>query len=90
MMPTMRTTITVDDDVMAQIEDLRRREGLSLKGALNKLLRAGLQYQGQPPKPRPYRTPTRRLGLRAGLDATKLNQLADEMEADDFTATDGR
>ena len=60
MMPLMRTTLTIDDDVMAQIEDLRRREGLSLKGVLNKLLRAGLQYQGQPPKPPPYRTPTRK------------------------------
>lgn len=90
MMPYMRTTITIDDDVIVQIEDLRRREGLSLKAALNKLLRAGLQYQGQPPKPRRYRTPTRRLGLRAGVDATRLNQLADEMEADGFAAGDSR
>ncbi len=86
----MRTTITIDDDVIAQIEDLRRREGLSLKAALNKLLRAGLQYQGQPPKPLRYRTATRRLGLRAGVDATRLNQLADELEADGFAAGDGR
>jgi hypothetical protein len=56
---------------------------------LNKLLRAGLQCQGQATKPRPYRTPTRKLGLRAGLDATKLNQLVDEIGADELTATGG-
>jgi len=87
-MPSMRTTITIDDDLMSQVEDLRRREGLSLKGAVNKLLRAGIQYQGQPPKPRTYRTPTRKLGLRAGLDATKLNQLIDEIEAESFSSPD--
>lgn len=83
----MRTTVTIDDDLLAQIEDLRRREGLSFRGALNQLLRAGIQSQGQPPKPTPYRTPTRKLGLRTGVDATKLNQLVDEMEADAFTST---
>ena len=84
----MRTTVTIDDDLVAQIESLRRREGLSFKGALNQLLRAGLQYQGQPPKPRRYRTPTRKLGLRVGLDATKLNQLVDELEAEEFLSPD--
>ena len=84
----MRTTVTIDEELFVQIEELRRREGLSFKGALNQLLRAGLQYQGQPPKPTAYHTPTRKLGLRAGLDATKLNQLVDELEAETFAAAD--
>lgn len=74
----LRTTITIEDDLAMQIEDLRKREGLSFKEALNQLLRAGVQYQAQPPKPHRYRTPTRKLGLNAGIDATKLSQLADE------------
>ena len=32
MMPVMRTTLTIDDDLMPLIEDLRRREGLSFIG----------------------------------------------------------
>jgi hypothetical protein len=80
----MRTTLTIDDDLLAQIEDLQRREGLSFKGAVNRLLRAGIQFQAQPPKRKPYRTPSRKLGLRAGLDPTKLNQFVDEMDADEF------
>lgn len=80
----MRTTLTIDDDLIAQIEDLQHREGLSFKGAVNRLLRAGIQYQAQPPKPKRYRTKPRKLTLRTGIDSTKLNQLVDDLEADDF------
>jgi hypothetical protein len=82
----MRTTLTIDDDLMRLIEELRRSQGLSLKVAVNQLLRAGIQCQIQPPKPRPYRTKPRKLKLRAGFDPTKLNQLVDESEAEFFTA----
>lgn len=84
MMPLMRTTLTIDDDLMAKIEDLRRRDGLSLKEAVNQLLREGIRHRAAGPEPQSYRTPTRWLGLRPGLDPTKLNQLVDELEADHF------
>jgi hypothetical protein len=90
MMVAMRTTLTIDDDLIAQIEDLQRCEGLSFKAAVNQLLRAGIQYKVQPPKPKRYRTRPRKLGLRAGFDPTKLNQLADEIEADKFTSVVGK
>ena len=70
----MRTTVTIDAVLFVQVEELRRRERLSFKGALNQLLRSGLQYQGQPPKPTAYSTPIRKLSLQAGLDAKQLNQ----------------
>ena len=84
----MRTTLTIDDDLMAQIEDLRRREGISFKGAVNRLLRAGTQCLVQPPKAKQYRTKPRKLGLRSGFDPIRLNQLADEIDAEQFTAAD--
>jgi hypothetical protein len=73
MMPFMRTTLTIEDDLIAQIEDLQRREWLSFKGAVNQLLRVGIQFQNQPPKPLRYRTQFQKLCLRAGFDPTKLN-----------------
>ena len=82
----MRTTLTIDDDLMAQIEDLQRKKGLSFKGAVNHLLRAGIQFQAQPPKAKPHRTKPRKLGLRSGIDPTKLNQLIDDLEADEFVS----
>ena len=83
----MRTTLTLEDDLVAQIHTLRRVDGLSFKGAVNQLLRAGIQCRTQPPKARRYRTKPKKLGLRAGFDPGKLNQLADEMEAEEFQAT---
>jgi hypothetical protein len=84
----MRNTLTIDDDLMPLIEELPRSQGLSLKVAVNQLLRTGIQCQTQPPKPRPYRTKPRKLKLRAGFDPTKLNQLVDEIEAEIFIATE--
>lgn len=37
----MRTTLTLDDDVAALIEDERRRTGESFRAAVNRLLRRG-------------------------------------------------
>ena len=38
----MRTTINLDDDVLAAVERLRREEGVSLSEAVNRFARAGL------------------------------------------------
>ena len=84
MMSYMRTTVTIHDDLAAQIHDFRKREGMTFKAALNKLLRLGVQAQYAPPKPKKYRTPTRKLGLKPGIDPTRLNALLDEMEVNDF------
>ena len=39
----MRTTVTLDNDVAAAVERLRRAHNLGLSEALNELVRAGLQ-----------------------------------------------
>lgn len=80
----MRTTLTIDDDLVAQIEELRRRKGLSMKNAVNTLLREGLKQQLEPLQAKRFRTKTHKLGLRPGFDPTKLNQLTDELEAEVF------
>jgi hypothetical protein len=76
----MRTTLTIADDLATQIENLRRREGLSLKRAVDLLLREGLRSRERPPAARRYRSETRKLHLRPGYDPAKLNQLVDELE----------
>ena len=86
MMPFMRTTVTIHDDLALQIEALRKREGLSFKAAINQLLRLGVQAKSAPPKPRKYHTPPRRLGLRPGIDPTRLNALLDDLDVGDFAS----
>ena len=78
----MRTTITLDDDIAAKIEILRQEQSLSFKQAVNLLLRQGLEAQLQPLAPKRFTSKPRKLGLRAGIDPIKLNQLADELEAE--------
>jgi len=84
----MRTTVTIDDDLAALLEEFRKREGLSFKAALNQIIRIGVQAQSAPPKATSYRTPTRVMGLKPGIDNTRLNTLVDELETDSFTGED--
>jgi len=48
----MRTTLTIDDDVAAALERLRRSEDKSLKEVINQTLRRGLEQPNVPPKKR--------------------------------------
>jgi hypothetical protein len=48
----MRTTLTLDDDVAAQIEQLRKARDLGLKDVVNEALRRGLKEMSAKPKRR--------------------------------------
>jgi hypothetical protein len=59
----MRTTLTLDADVAAAIERLRKARGTSLKEAVNDALRSGLKELAERKRPRkPYRTRAVSLG----------------------------
>ena len=59
----MRTTLTIDDDVAAELERLRRTRDASLKNLVNEALRHGLREMAAPPKSRkPFRTRSVNLG----------------------------
>jgi hypothetical protein len=66
----MRTTLTLDDDVAARLDRLRKARGLGLKQAVNEALRAGLARSEQrPPKARPFSQRTYRMKpLLPGMD----------------------
>lgn len=48
----MRTTLTLEPDVVAMIEQLQQDHGGSLKGIVNEALRNGLRGMLAPPPPR--------------------------------------
>jgi hypothetical protein len=59
----MRTTLTLDDDVAATLERLRRSRGVSLKSLINEALRHGLGEMAKRRRPRePVRTRAVALG----------------------------
>jgi len=74
----MRTTVTLDADVAAKLKQAARERGISFKEALNSNVRRGLESAGV--GARPYRLPTRRLGVRPGVNLDKALQLAGELE----------
>ena len=75
----MRTTVTLDPDLAAKLKALARERGVSFKEALNGALRRGLGNNAPTPK-RPYRLPSRALGLRPGVDLEHALHLAGELE----------
>jgi hypothetical protein len=79
----MRTTLTLDDDIAGLLQERARRLGLPFKDVVNSVLRAGLGEQGTRPQAPPKTIP-HSYGFRPGLDLDRLNQLADELEAESF------
>jgi hypothetical protein len=80
----MRTTLTIDDDLLAILRREAKRKGMSLKELINAALRRSLAVDpwGQPPR-RPA-TRSHSYQFRPGIDPDKMNQLADELEAEEF------
>jgi hypothetical protein len=74
----MRTTVTLDPDVVEQLKALARRRNLSFKAALNSVVRAGLAAERG--GSRAYTAPARPMGLRSGIDLTQALRLADSLE----------
>ena len=59
----MRTTLSLDDDVAARIEQLRRQQDASLKDIINDALRRGLEDLSRRPKQKqPFKTHSVDLG----------------------------
>ncbi len=77
----MRTTVTLEEDVAVRLREAARLRGISFKAVINEAIRAGL---AEPPDARPFRVEARPLGLRAGIDLTKANTLAAQLENDEL------
>jgi len=79
----MRTTIDLDPDVDARLRALARERGVPLRVVFNDALRAGLRPASAGEAP-PYVLPSRRLGLRPGVDVDKALALAGELEDEEI------
>ncbi len=78
----MRTTVTLDPDVVERLKALARRRNLSFKAALNDAVRAGLAAERG--GSRPYKAPARPMRLRPGLDVTRALRMADALEDEEI------
>ena len=74
----MRTTLTLDDDLLRQLKGLAARQGKTLGGLVNDLLRHALAVSSQPP---PYRLELEgwEADLQPGADLLDRDKLFDLM-----------
>jgi hypothetical protein len=71
----MRTTVTLDDDVAAAIERLRRERHLGMSEAVNQLARAGLT--ARPPHERFVQ---RTFDMGPGIDVTDVAEALEQLD----------
>ena len=79
MMP-MRTTLTIDDDVMKRARKKAAEEGRPLKDVINDALRFGLEAERGPRKPYRFKLRTVAGKTLPGVDLTDRDKLFDLME----------
>ncbi|MCT9930577.1 ribbon-helix-helix domain-containing protein [Planotetraspora sp. A-T 1434] len=73
----MRTTLRLDDDVLAAVEQLKRERHISLSEAINELVREGLRAR---PAPKTFRQRTEALGMRVDVsNVAEALELLDEL-----------
>jgi hypothetical protein len=80
----MRTTLTIDDDLMLRLKEEAHRRRLPFRDVVNAALRKSFE---KPPTTR--RTPVVRVyesRLRPGFDPAGFNRLADELEDEGIAA----
>ena len=73
----MRTTFTLADDVAAEVEKLRKADGIGVSEAVNRLIRRGL---ARPAKHQRYKHKSTNIGLK--VDVTDIASILDLLDAD--------
>lgn len=75
----MRTTITLDKDVAAAVEQLKRAEGIGVSAAVNRIARIGLVAKRKPAR---FKQPTARMG-RFHVDVANVAEALELAEGSD-------
>ena len=72
---TMRTTLTIDDDLAGLLKQRAREMGVPFKEVVNRTIRAGLGEAATTRRSAPPKTMPHSFGFKAGIDLDKLGQL---------------
>lgn len=74
-----RTTLTLDDDVAANLQREARRSGRSFRSVVNDAIRAGLRARERR-ELEPFEVQPFNLGLRPGYSLDSISELIDRLE----------
>ncbi len=76
----MRTTLTLDDDLVARLKAEERRTGQSFKDLVNSLLRLALSVRHASARKAPFVVRARPLGARRGISLDNIGELLEQIE----------
>lgn len=79
----MRTTLSLEPDVVQQLREELASGKKSFKEVVNERLRLGFGLKNAKPR-RPFRVKAHSSAYQPGIDPTKFNQLVDELQVDEF------
>ena len=79
----MRTTLTIEADIEQVLLREMRRSDRSMKAVVNDALRIGLGMQGKPRRSSRFKVQPHAVAFKPGIDTDRLNQLVDELEAEE-------
>lgn len=80
----MRTTLTLDDDVIDKAKAVAAKRGLPFRAVVNEALRLGLHEVEKAATHRPYRTEPHAMGLRAGYNLDNIQEVLSQIEGENF------
>ena len=78
----MRTTLTIDDDVLDRARAIAVRLRSPSRRVVNEALRAGLQAVEEPARSRPHHTRPHELGLKAGRSLDNIQVSIAQIEGE--------
>jgi hypothetical protein len=79
---SIRTTVTLDGDVLERTKDFSHRRGIPFRQALNDLVRAGLHAESAAAPRRVLKIKPKHMGLLPGLSYDNIERLLEIGEGD--------
>lgn len=79
---SVRTTVTLDDDILPRVQDESRLRGQPFRHTLNELLREALSHAARPRPQRSLRIQPTHMGARPGLNYDDIESLLEYAEGD--------
>jgi hypothetical protein len=79
---SIRTTVTLDEDVVERVKFESRSRGVSFRETLNDLLRMALLQQESKPRRRKFKIHPVHMGYRAGLNYDNVESLLEYGEGE--------
>jgi predicted transcriptional regulator len=79
----MRTTINISDGILSELRELARKRRRPFREIVEETLQKGLGAATPSSDGKPVRIATHRVGIKPAYQGLSLNQLYDQIEAED-------